>query len=207
MIRGQKRIAITLVGVLLLTSCAAQSVQPTTVHMEASQNQLEHDETVSAEGVTDYYPNKASPNETLFTAQNGSLTDTTCTNANCSTALVKVRGSAAFPDGSYLFLKTDDPNIVRVQDAQGDRPIGYAARNHGGAWSIQPDLQQAQAYEHKGDTARTVGKVLLAVLIVGLAVAVVGAAAAADARANTVTTRCSSFVNSTTCTTKPGSLW
>jgi hypothetical protein len=206
-IEVKKRIAITLAGVLLLTSCAAQSIQPTTVHMDASQTELEHDETVSAEGVTDYYPNKSAPHETLRKGENGSLTDTTCMNANCSTALVKLRGSAALPDGSYLFLKTDDPNIVRMQDAQGDRPIGYAARNHGGAWSILPDLQQAQAYEHKGDTARTVGKVLLLVLVVGLAVAVVGAAAAANVNANTVTTRCSSFVNSTTCTTKPGRLW
>jgi hypothetical protein len=197
-----KTLALAMAATLVITSCASQNIAPTTVHMEASQNELAHDETVSAEGVTDYYPNKSAPHETLFKGQNGSLVDSTCMNADCSTTLWKVRDSSVYPDGSYRVLKTDDPNVLLMQDVEGVKTIGYLAKNHGGVWSLQPDLQQAQAYEHKGDTARTVGKVVLAALIVGVAVAAVGAAAAADANANTVTTRCSSFGNSTTCTTR-----
>lgn len=200
-----REIAILVSIALLLTSCSAQSVTPTTVHVEASSNQLEHDETITSEGTTDFYPSKASPHEMIFTGQNGSTSDATCLNSDCSNLLLKVKGSAIYPDGALQVLKTDDPNIFMVKDGyEGTTILGYAAKDHGGTWKYLPDLQQAQTYEHHGDTARTIGKVVLVVLLVGLFVAVLGAAAVADAQTNTntVTTSCTSFGDTTTCTTR-----
>ena len=195
-------VAIALSLVFLLTSCSAQSIKPTTVHIEASPNQLEHDETITAEGVTEFYPSKASPHEMIFTGQSGATSDATCIDNSCLNLILKVRNSAIYPDGTLRVLQTDDPNIFMVRDAEGTTILGYAAKDHGGTWKFLPDLEQAQTFEHHGDTARTVGKVVLGVLLVAVLVAVLGAAAAADANANTVTTRCTSFGDSTTCTTR-----
>ncbi|HYL58780.1 MAG TPA: hypothetical protein VEU51_07905 [Candidatus Acidoferrales bacterium] len=175
-----RQIAIALSIVLLLTSCAAQSIHPTTVHVDATKNELEHDQTITSEGTIDFYPSSASPHEIIFTGQNGSTSDAICMDSACSNLLVRVKNSA-FPDGSLRLLQTDDPNIFMVKDAEGATILGYVAKDHGGTWKLLPDLEQAQTYEHHGDTARTVGKVLLGVLVVGVIVAVQGAAAAAGA--------------------------
>lgn len=196
-----RSIALAL-AVAFLSSCSAQKIRPATVHIETNANETEHDETVSSEGTTDFYPNKSSPRETVFKGTNGSLLDATCSNANCSDMVIRVRHSPVYPDGTFQLLKTDDPNVLMLKDVEGASVLGYAAKDHGGTWKLLPDLQQAREYEHKGDTARTVGKVALGVLLVGVLVAAVAAGAAAEANADTVTTRCTSFANSTTCTTR-----
>ena len=83
------------------------------------------------------------------------------------------------------------------------RTLGYFAKNNGGGGlKFFADLQEAQSYEHEGDTARTVGKVAVGVLLVAALVALAAGAAASEANANRVTTTCSSFGNSTTCTSR-----
>jgi hypothetical protein len=123
--------------------------------------------------------------------------------ANCHQLSLKISGSKAIPDGAYQFLQTDDPQIIMVRDSNGERTLGYFVQNNGGGGlKYFSDLDQAQAYEHEGDTARTAGKVVVGVLLVAALVALVGVAAAADANANKVTTQCSTFGNSTTCTSR-----
>jgi hypothetical protein len=197
-----KTLAIIIAGCFLLTSCASQKVTPATVHLESSSSDPEHDEIVSEDGVADFYPNRFTPHDIVYIAKNGGTTGLTCLNAGCSQMLLKSHGSDVYPDGSFQLVKTDDPNVMMIRDVEGTRVLGFAAKNHGGEWKVLPDLEQAQAFEHRGDTARTVGKIVVGVLVVGLLIAVVGAAAAADAKANTVTTKCSSFFNTTTCTTR-----
>ena len=197
-----KRMAILIAGCFLFASCASQKVTPTTVHLESSKTDPEHDEIVSEEGVTDFYPNRTTPHDIVYIWKDGGTTGLTCLNVSCSQMLLKSHGSALYPDGSFQLVKTDDPNVMMVRDVEGAKVLGYLAKNHGGEWKELPDLEQAQAFEHHGDTARKVGKVVVGVLVVGLLVAVVGAAAAADANANKVTTKCSTFGNSTTCTTR-----
>jgi hypothetical protein len=197
-----KTVAILLAGCFLLTACATQKVTPTTVHLESSKSEPEHDEIVTDEGVSDFYPNRTAPHEMVFIGKNGGTTGLTCLNSSCSQMLLKSNGSGLYPDGSYQLIKTDDPNVMMIRDVEGAKVLGYVAKNHGGEWKELPDLAQAQAYEHHGDTARTVGKVVVGVLLVGLLVAVVGAAAAADANVNKVTTKCSTFGTTTTCTTR-----
>lgn len=195
-----KSIALAAGAALLLSSCSAQRVQPATVHVDANANQLEHDETVSNEGVTEFYPNKTAPHETVFKGSDGTLFDGTCANADCSTVIVRVRHSPLYPDGTFQLLQTDDPNVLMLRDANGDKTVGYVARDHGGTWKLLPDLQQARDYEHKGDTARKVGKILLGALLVGALIVALSAGAAAEARANTLTTTCTTLGKRTTCT-------
>jgi len=161
----------------------------------------EHDEVVLPSGdLVDIYPDRVTPHEAIFHKASGGKIDAICLNEHCSNMHLQISGSKLVPDGAYQLLQTDDPQLVMVRDGEGTRTLGYIAKNHGGSSQLFPDLQQAQAYEHKGDTARTVGKVVGGALLIGAIVVLAGAAAAADARANTVTTRCSSFGNSTTCT-------
>jgi hypothetical protein len=155
--------------------------------------------------VTEFYPNKTAPSEVIYRSKNGGILDATCINGNCSDLLIKISGSSKYPNGTtFQLLKTDDPNILMIRDADGTKVVGYVTRDHGGTWKLLPDLEQAQAYEHQGDTARAVGKVALgALLVAALVVAIAGAGAAeARANANTVTTQCTSFGNSTTCTSR-----
>jgi hypothetical protein len=175
----------------------------------------EHDEIVYPSGdVIDVYPDHVTPHEVTVRKANGGRIDAICLGGNCKNVRLQISGSKVLPDGSYQLLQTDDPKLMMVRDSEGDSTLGYLVTNAGGAQFFTdqedaraggaqffPDLHQAQAYEHKGDTARTVGKVVLGVLLVGALVVLVGAAAAADAQANSVTTRCSSAGNSTTCTT------
>ena len=194
--------AVIFAGCFLLASCAAQKVTPTTVHLESSKSDPEHDEIVSEEGVADFYPNRAAPHEIVYIGKSGGTTGLTCMNASCSQMLLQSHGSGVYPDGSFQLIKTDDPNVMMIRDVEGSKVLGYIAKNHGGEWKELPDLEQAQAFEHHGDTARTVGKVVVGVLLVGLLVAAVGAVAAADANANSTTTKCSTFGATTTCTTR-----
>ncbi len=133
------------------------------------------------------------------------MLDADCSDATCHQMNLKITGSKAIPDGSYQFLQTDDPNISIVRYGDGINTLGYLTRNIGGGQSkLLPNLQQAQAFEHEGDAARTAGKVVVgALLVTALAALVVAAAAAqanANAKANQVTTNCTSVGPNTTCT-------
>lgn len=175
----------------------------------------EHDEVVYPTGdVIDVYPDHVTPHEVIVRKANGGKIDAICLGENCKDVRLQISGSKVLADGSYQLLQTDDPKLMMVRDSEGTAILGYLVTNTSGAQFFTdqedarsggaqffPDLQQAQAYEHKGDTARTVGKVVVGVLLVGALVVLVGAAAAADAQADTVTTRCSSVGNSTTCRT------
>jgi hypothetical protein len=194
-------VARTLVVCLLVSACA-QTSQPLAVHMQASNLQAEHDEVVSSDAVADYYPNRETPHEIVFHRASGGMIDADCMDAGCQQIALKITGSKAIPDGGYQFLKTSDPHIIMVRDYTGTETLGYFVQNNGGgAFQMFRDLQQAQAYEHQGDAGRTAGKVVVGVLLVAALVALVGVAAAADANANRVTTRCTSAINTTTCTT------
>jgi hypothetical protein len=172
------------------------------VHIDTSGGESEHEETVFPNGdVRDVYPDHTVPHEIIFHRHEGGITDLVCLNPKCTNATVQITRSSLLSDGTYQWLQTDDPKITMVRDRWGDGVLGYIATNHGGIPQSFPTLAEAQEYEHKGDTARAVAKVALgAVVVVGLAAAV-GAATAADERANTVTTRCVSAINSATCTT------
>ncbi|MGA9722903.1 MAG: hypothetical protein WBQ86_10630 [Candidatus Binatus sp.] len=161
----------------------------------------EHDEVVYPSGdVADIYPDKATPHEVIFHKANGGKLDVICLNEKCSNMHLSISGSQVFADGAYELLQSDDPQLMMVRDGSGERTLGYLAKNHGGSSKFFPDLQEAQEYEHKGDTARTVGKVVGGTLLVAAIVVLAGAAAAADAQANTVTTRCHTWGSNTTCT-------
>jgi len=191
------------VGLCFLFASCAQTAQPVVVHMQASAYQDEHDEVVSSDATADYYPNRQTPHEVVFHKASGGIIDATCMDTGCNQLQLKIIGSKAIPDGGYQFLKTDDPHILMVRDYEGARTLGYFARNNGGGGlKFFPDLQQAQSFEHQGDTARTAGKVAVGVLLVAALMALAAGAAAADANANRVTTTCSSFANSTTCTSR-----
>ena len=196
------KLLVCTLSICLLSSSCATARPPATVHVETSGGDPEHEETVYPNGdVRDVYPDHDTPHEIIFHRHEGGITDMICMNAKCTDVTVQITKSSLLSDGSYQWLQTDDPKVIMVRDREGARILGYIATNHGGVAQSFPDLTQAQEYEHKGDTARTVGKVALgALLVVGL-VAVVGAAAAADAQSNKVTTRCVSGINSATCTT------
>jgi hypothetical protein len=197
---------------LLLSSCA-QAGRPATVHLEMAAGNSEHDETVYPSGdVIDVYPDRVTPHQVIARKANGGKIDAICLNTSCSNVHLQITGSKVFADGAYQLLQTDDPKLMMVRDGEGTQTLGYLATNANGAHFLTdpqapsggaqffPDLQQAQAYEHKGDTARTVGKVVVGALLVTALVVLVGVAAASEAQANTVTTRCSSAGSSTTCT-------
>ncbi len=200
------RLAYTIAICFLLTSCA-QSAQPLTVHMRATEDRQEFDETVSPDGsVMDSYPNRASAREILFRPASGGTLDASCMESGCGQMLLRISGSKVIPDGAYQFLQTDDPRVVMVRDGQGTRTLGYFVQNNGGGtFKLFADLAQAEEFEHQGDAARTAGsvagKVAVGALLVTAVAALVVGAAAVDAEANSTTTRCSSTANSTTCTT------
>lgn len=188
-----KTVAIIVAGLFLLASCAAQKVTPTTVHLRASKSDPEHDETVSLEGVYYFYPNRSAPHEIVYLPKDGGVIGLTCLDSACSQMSAKSHGSKAYPEGSFQIVKTDGPDVMMIRDFQGANVVGFASRNHGGEWKVFPDLEQAQEFEHQGDTAtkvvKTAGDVVLGVLMVGLLVAVVGAAALLNARAHPVYTK------------------
>jgi len=207
-----RHLAVVFALCFCLSSCA-EAAKPATVHLEMTAGESEHDEMVYPTGdVIDIYPDHVTPHEVIVRKANGGKIDAICLGGNCRNVRLQIRGSKILSDGSYQLLQTDDPKLMMVRDGEGELTLGYLVTTGSGQFFTDqegaraegaqffPDLQHAQAYEHRGDTARTVGKVVVGVLLVGALVVLVGASAAADARANTVTTRCSSAGNSTTCT-------
>ncbi|HEY9158135.1 hypothetical protein [Candidatus Binatus sp.] len=201
MIRRRAGALSVALSMCLLVSSCAQAAKPAIVHIDMANGESEHDEAVYPNGnIIDAYPNRVRPHEVIFHKPNGGMIDAFCLNTACSNVRLQITGSKVMADGTYQLLQTDDPKIMMVRDGEGTRTLGYFAKNGGGS-QFFPDLQQAQAYEHQGETAKAVGKVVGGTLLVAALVVLAGAAAAADARANAVTTRCSSVGNSTTCTT------
>jgi hypothetical protein len=200
-------LALFMAVTLLLTSCATAE-KPITTHLISNQTVAEHDEVVSSKGTIDYYPNSADPKEIVLkgTTQ-GQLIDITCLTAGCQTSKFKIVGSPLMPNGDYLTAKTDDPNITMVRDSSGDQTLGYLVSNdHSHAIKYVPTITDANSWEHKGDTARMAGKValytLLVVAVVGLVAAGAYAGARANEQANTVTTTCTNYGITTTCTSR-----
>ena len=196
--RTARTIAVVLSICLSASSCGTQQVQATTVHVQATSLNAEHDEVISANGVAYYYPNRTNPRELVFRGQNGGLLGATCIDQGCSGLNLTISGSTKGLDGKYQLLKTDDPNLMMLRDSTGERIIGYLAQN-GSEAKFFPDLAQAQAFEHSGETTRQVVKVVGVALLITALVAAAGAVAVANAKANTVTTRCTTFGSTTTC--------
>ena len=126
----------------------------------------------------------------------------TCLNSSCTEIVGTIRGSKSLPDGSYQIIQTDDPKISIVRDPEGTTTIGYLVDSGPTDSKFFKTLDEAQSYEHRGDSLKLAGKIALGTLVVGALVVGAAAAAAADSRANTVTTTCSSIGNSTTCTSR-----
>jgi hypothetical protein len=194
--------AYTIADCFLFTSCA-QSAQPLTVHMQATSNQQERDETVSPDGsTTDFYPNRTAAREVVLHPARGGMLDAECMDSGCHQMSLKISGSTVVPDGAYQFLQTDDPRVIMVKDGEGTRSLGYFAQNDGGgAFKLFRDLAQAEQFEHQGDGERTAGKVVVGALLVTAIAALVVGAAAVDAEADRTTTRCFFSGNNSTCTT------
>lgn len=188
-------------AVALLSACS-QSNEPVAMHLQASEYQPEHDEVVSQNTITDYYPNRQHPQEVVFHRLSGGMLDAQCMDSGCDQILLTISGSKTIPNGSYQLVKTDDPNIIAIRDKEGARILGYLARNNGGGKpQFFPDLDKARQFEHKGDAARTAGKIALGALLVAALAAIVVGTAAAEADANRTTTRCTTVGESTTCST------
>jgi hypothetical protein len=184
---------------LLVTSCS-QLPQPVTVHIEANSYQEEHDEVVSQDSITEYYPSRQELREIVIYNLSGGILDAICLDACCQQMALKVMGSKIMPDGGYQFIRTDDPHVVMVRDYQGVQTLGYLAQNNGGrGLKYLADLQQAQSFEHHGDTVRATDKVGTDTLLVAAMVALVGVAALAGDNADSATTDCSTLGSSTTC--------
>jgi len=197
--RKIKSIARAIAICLAISSCATTE-KAVTVHIPSTSTVGEHDESVYPNGtIINYFPDTTSPHEAMATSGN-ELIDLTCLDAGCRTLSFLIRGSGTLPDSSYQLLQTDDPKIIMVRDSTGKKTLGYLSNNS--KIRFFPSLQQAQDYEHKGDAARTAGKIALGVLLIGALVAVAAAAGAAEAQSNSVTTTCSSLGNSTTCTSR-----
>lgn len=202
-----KHFARAMTVCFFLSACAAAE-KPVSTHLVMTQAAPEHDEVVSSQGTIDYYPDKSDPSEIVLKGtQEGRLIDIKCLSAGCQNAKFTITGSTMMPDGDYMTANTDDPNIVMVRDSTGEQTQGYLATNgHSHAIKYVPTIAEANSWEHKGDTARMVGKVALYTLLVVAIVGVVAAGAYAGARenqqANTVTTTCTNYGFTTTCTSR-----
>ncbi len=195
-----KRLLAVLLASTLASSCAAQP--PQIAHMEATQFEQEHDEMIYPHAIVDIYPSRNAPHEVIVHKDSGGTADLICLNHNCTESTGQIKGSKSLPDGSYQFVQTDDPKIAVVRDVEGTRLIGYTVSDGSVDSKFFETLDKAHSYEHKGDNVKLAGKIILVTLLVGVIVVGAAALAASDANTNTVTTSCSSFGNSTTCTTR-----
>lgn len=192
---------------LAISSCATAQ-RPVNTHIISTPAMAEHDETVSTNGTIDYYPNANDPAEIVLKgSQAGQFIDIKCLTPGCQTSRFKIVGSPFMADGDYLTVKTDDPNITMVRDIGGEQTLGYLATNdHSHAIKYVGNIKDANDFEHKGDTLRMAGKVAVFSLLVGvIIVAAIYAGPAlehANSHPDTVTTTCTNYVFTTTCTTR-----
>jgi hypothetical protein len=110
--------------------------------------------------------------------------------------------SDVIPDGTYQIVRTDDPKIAMIRDPNDRSVLGYMVSRTGTDSAFFKTMEKAQGYEHKGDTLKLVGKIVLITLLVGVIVVGAAAVASSEANANTITTRCTSIGITTTCTSR-----
>ena len=196
------------VALAFLLSACTTAEKPVSAHILSTSTTPEHDELISSQGTIDYYPDKTNPSGIVMKGtQDGRFIYIKCLSANCQNAQFKIQGSGMMPDGDYLTANTDDPNIVMVRDNGGDQTLGYLATNdHSHAVKYVTTITDANAWEHKGNTVRTVGKVALYMLLIGMIITAPVAAdylaVREDEQASAVTTTCSNYGFTTTCTNR-----
>ena len=182
----QALVAVATAVAFLIMGCASAN-QPVGIHMAATQTIPEHDEVETPADVTFYYPNKTNPREVVLRRKSGGMCAIKCLDESCKQQEMKVIGMSQIPEGVYQTVNSDDPNIVIVKNQAGTQTLGYFAGNTGNhEWGYYHTLKQAQEHEHKGETLRKTGKVILIALAVTAVVAVFVLAAAAGAPASPV---------------------
>jgi hypothetical protein len=196
--RNFANLAVSLLSCTLVISCAAEA--PQVAHLDATVSSPEHDEAVYQHVTMAFFPNRTNPQRIIIHSDSGGSEDFTCMDPACQNLTGQIVGSTVIADGTYQVIRTDDPRVAWVQQA-GDT-VGYLVSKTGTDAAFFKSLSEAQAYEHKGETIKLVGKIILITLLIGLVVFVVAAGAASEANSNVTTTRCTTFGVTTTCTTR-----
>ncbi len=124
----------------------------------------------------------------------------TCMDADCQNLTGEIVGSPVIADGIYKVVRTDDTRVAWVQ--KEGVTVGYMVSRTGTDSAFFKTLPEAQDYEHKGETIKLVGKIILITLLVGIVVFVAAAGAAEASESNYTTTQCTTFGVTTTCTTR-----
>lgn len=145
------------------------------MHHQATKLDPEHDELVTSGGIFHFYPNRTSPHEIVFAPKGGGIVGLTCLSKDCSQMVAESHGNPNYPQGSYQIFKTEDPKVLVIRNSTGDQTIGYGALNAADEWKVFPDLQEANAYVHEGETAREVANTAGQVLLITLLIAIVSA--------------------------------
>jgi hypothetical protein len=195
-----QKIVSVLLSMILVTSCAAQA--PTIAHLDDSQTEQGHDELIYPHATIDIYPNRNTPHRIVMREDNGAFQDLTCMDDQCLNLVGPIRGSQIVQDGIYQVVRTDDPKVAMLRNPDNQAVAGYMVSRTGTDSAFFKTLPEAQAYEHKGDTLKLVGKIVLVTLLVGVVVLGAAAAAQSQANANTVTTRCTTIGITTTWTSR-----
>ena len=193
--------AVCVLSCILVISCAAQA--PQVAHLDETVSSPAHDEAAYPHATIDFFPDRTNPTRIIIRTDSGGSSDLTCMDAQCQNLTGQIVGSTVIPDGTYQVIRTDDTRVAWVQ--QNGDTVGYMVSRTGTDSAFFKSLSEAQAYEHKGETIKLVGKIVLVTLLVGLVVFVAAAGAASassEANANVITTRCSTFGVTTTCTSR-----
>ena len=202
-----KLLTRTVALAFLLPACATPE-KPVSTHILSAPRTPEHDELIFSQGTIDYYPDKTNPNEIVMTGtQEGRFIDVKCLSTNCQNGQLTIQGSELMPDGDYLITSTDNPNIIIVRHDGGDQALGYLTTNrHSHAVKYVATIADANAWEHKGDTPRAVGKVALYTLLIGMIITAPVAAdylaAREDGQDGLIATACPNYGFAAPCTNR-----
>lgn len=182
----------------LAMSCAAQ--RPQFAHLDETPTSPAHDEAVLPHAKVDFYPNRTNPRRMIIYTDSGGSSDLTCMDSDCQNLTGQILGSTVLPDGTYQVIRTDDARLAWVQ--QEGITLGYMVSRTGTDSAFFKTLPEAQDYEHKGETIKLVGKIVLITLVVGIIVFAAAAGAASAANSSSIVTRCTTFGVTTTCTSR-----
>jgi len=196
-----RRIAVSALSCVLITSCATQAT-PTIAHMDDNPTEQAHDELIYPHATIDIYPNRSAPHRIVMREDSGASQDLTCMDDKCLNLFGQINGSEVIPDGTYQVIRTDDPKTAMIRDPNDRSVVGYMVSRTGTDSACFKTMAEAQAYEHKGETLKLVGTIILVTLLVGVIVVAAAAAASSEADAGTITTRCTSIGITTTCTSR-----
>ncbi len=196
--RTSANVAVCFLSCALVISCSAQA--PQVAHLDATTSLPEHDEVVNTHETIDSFPNRTNPRRIIVHSDSGGSLDFTCMDPDCQNLTGQIVGSPIIADGTYQVIRTEDPRVAWLQ--QGGDTVGYMVSRTGTDRAFFKTYSEAQAYEHKGETIKLVGKIILITLLVGLVVVAVAAEASSEANSNVVTTRCTTFGVTTTCTSR-----